>query len=85
MTTLIGPRPPSEQDEPADEPALPELEDTDTVIGRVAGVRDWPGLPGLWLCVASPWQSPQRNPAFRYTSGNHVFQWLTERCCLPNH
>ncbi|MEU0155407.1 hypothetical protein [Micromonospora fulviviridis] len=27
MTTVIGPRPPSEQDEPADEPALPELED----------------------------------------------------------
>ncbi|MFC0032810.1 ABC transporter ATP-binding protein [Micromonospora chaiyaphumensis] len=27
MTTVIGPRPPSEQDEPADGPALPELED----------------------------------------------------------
>ncbi|NES27223.1 ATP-binding cassette domain-containing protein [Micromonospora terminaliae] len=27
MTTVIGPRPPSEQDGPAEEPALPELED----------------------------------------------------------
>ncbi|KAB1910806.1 ABC transporter ATP-binding protein [Micromonospora sp. AMSO31t] len=27
MTTVIGPRPPSDQDEPADGPALPELED----------------------------------------------------------